>query len=218
MSTPILTTSAANNGLPQPVVSSSPRSPPEYTRSVCFKKSKWKTFKDAIRVGTGYGSKPPEWSGSMLDFSEPNNNAQDDEEDAVLDSDDLAWISGKDGGDNLALILVERSHSATSQGSPNHTSSQENFPNYHVEPGPKTDASDIANHYRLKGYENSLHGTRSSITTPFTWLWYRTVPWLRRAFRRYCYPEFYDPQVEAIYADRVYDSQKVRVSSAQYFL
>ncbi|KIM34323.1 hypothetical protein M408DRAFT_5593 [Serendipita vermifera MAFF 305830] len=202
MSKPILgpltpTVTPPSQGLPQPAVSS---------RSVGFQKSRWKAFKTAISIGTGYASKPPEWSGSTLDFSDSsgNNDALGDEEDAVLDSDDLAWISGKDGGDNLALILVERSHSATSQASPNHTSSHEKLPNYHVEPGPKTNVSDIADLYRLKGYEESLDGTHSRIT----WLWYRTVPWLRRSFRRYCYPEFNDPQVEAVYADRLYESQK----------
>jgi hypothetical protein len=121
-----------------------------------------------------------------------------------LGNDDLNWISGQDGGDNLALVLVERSHSATSHASPNPTSSQDNIPNYHPSPSYHN-----GNGYRLKGYENSLHETHMSVTTPFTWLWYRTIPWLRRAFLRYCYPEFNDPRVENMYAERLYESQKV---------
>jgi len=152
-------------GLPHPTLSS-PRTPLENGMSVGFRKSRWKAFKDAIRIGTGYASKPPEWSGSTLDFSERNNDAQGDEEDAVLDGDDLGWISGQDGGDALALVLVERSHSTASQASPNRTSSQEHLPNYHTQPVPRNNASDmdVADRYRLKGYEGSFHGTQSSIT------------------------------------------------------
>jgi hypothetical protein len=195
-----------DQGLPHPAVSPPP-SPQQHRLAVSFRKTRWKAFKDAIRIGTGYASKPPEWSGSTLDFGNNQDNTGD-EEDGVLEDGDPSWISGQDGGDNLALVLVERSHSATSQASPNPTSSQENIPNYHTAPAYHK-GSDMADDYRLKGYESSFHETRMSVATPFTWLWYHTIPWLRRAFLRYCYPEFNDPQVEKIYAERLYESQKV---------
>jgi hypothetical protein len=142
----------------------------------------------------------------MLNISDDETSALDDA-DAILDNDDLTWLSGQNGEDNLALILVERDHSAASQASPNPTASQEILANPTALHKP-----DIFNDhtYRLKGYEPSFQETNFSAFTPFSWIWYRAIPWLRKGFLRYCYPQFSEPQVERAYADRVYDSQKVR--------
>ncbi|PVG00732.1 hypothetical protein CPB86DRAFT_782280 [Serendipita vermifera] len=191
--------------LPVPAVSP-PLSHRERARStwILFHRAWWTTLKRAIKNGTGYASKPPEWSNSMLNVSDDETSASDDA-DAILDNDDLTWLSGQNGEENLALILVERDHSAASQASPHPTASQEALANPTVAHKP-----DIFNDhtYRLKGYEPSFQETNFSALTPFSWIWYRAIPWLRKGFLRNCYPQFSEPHVERAYADRVYESQK----------
>jgi hypothetical protein len=149
----------------------------------------------------------------MLDVSDHEKSTASDP-DAELDTDDLGWISGQNGEDVLSLILVERELSNASQASPGPTTSQENL--NVAQDTSNTNKIKISNDhtYRLKGYERSIHEAQAGALSPFVWVRYRAVPWIRRAFLRYCYPEFNDAHVERIYSDRVYDSQKV--SDATY--
>lgn len=142
----------------------------------------------------------------MLDVSD-HERSIGDEPDAPLEVDEVGWISGQNGEDDLSLILVERD---TSHGL---SASKENIHTVHdpVHPSKEKVANDDI--YRLKGYEASIDAADVGPPTPLIWLRYRLFPWLRRAFMRYCYPEFNDPQVETTYADRTYDSQKVRAET-----
>lgn len=197
--------------LPRPAVSS-PASHNASHRLIRIPINRWKSVWTGIKNGTGYATKQPEWSSSMLDVSDHEKSTTAEDGDADTDMDELAWISGQNGENNLSLILVERDSSNASQASPmGPTSSQDNL--HSTQDMTKSNKLKIANDhtYRLKGYDQPSVQTyrRGPLLTPFFWLRYRLFPWFRRAFLRYSYPEFNDPKVERTYSDRVYDSQKV---------
>ncbi|KAG8815334.1 hypothetical protein FRC17_000741, partial [Serendipita sp. 399] len=197
-----------NNDLPPPAVSPTPSHHSQHRRgALILFQSRWKSFKDAIKKGTGYSTKPMEWSSSLLNLSDHENSA-DDDPDAILDDEDLTWLSGQNGEDPLALILVDREPSTASQTSPNFTSSQENVTRqYGLNSANKTDVPNDQT-YRLKTYELSVQDSQHGAINPITWIRYRAFPWLKRAVLRYLYPVFSDPVVEDRYSERVYNSQK----------
>ena len=198
--------------LPRPVSSNRKSGATRTTSHLGLADGGWKRVLEALKRGTGYASKQPEWSNSLLDVSDDGGRTTTtvdggQKDDSGLEQDDLTWLSGKDNEETLALVLVERDSSANSQTSPYPTASQDNVttlppPNnpqqVHAVPDDRT--------YRLKEYEPSL---REGALTPWFWLRYRAFPLIQRAFMRFFYPQFGDPKVEATYSERVYDSQKV---------
>ncbi|KAG8822228.1 hypothetical protein FRC17_009615, partial [Serendipita sp. 399] len=210
----------ANDELPPPAVSPTPSHHSQHRRgALILFQSRWKSFKDAVKKGTGYSTKPMEWSSSLLNLSDHENSA-DDDPDAILDDEELTWLSGQNGEDPLALILVDREPSTASQASPHFTSSHENVPGqFGLNPANKPDVPNDQT-YRLKTYEPSVQDSQHGAISPITWIRYRAFPWLKRAVLRYLYPVFSDPVVEARYSERVYNSQKVlpRIPWASKFL
>lgn len=208
-------TNRENNvgGLPYPAVSSPTFHPSQ--RRLKSPTSRWKFLLHYIKNGTGYATKQPEWSSSILDVRDHEKSTGSDPQ-PEHDTDDLGWISGQNGEDVLSLILVERDHSNASQTSPGLNTSQDNL--NAAQDASHTNNIKISNDHthRLKGYEPSIHEFQLGALTPFVWVRYRVLPWIRRAFLRYCYPEFNDPHVERIYSDRVYDSQKVSDATCAY--
>ncbi|KAG8801718.1 hypothetical protein FRC16_011292 [Serendipita sp. 398] len=199
---------AGNDELPPPALSPTSSHHSHQRRApLILSQSRWTSFKNAIKKGTGYATKPMEWSSSLLNLSDHENSTNEDLDGVLLD-EDLTWLSGQNGEDSLALLLVERDHSTASQASPHLTASQENLTK---QPGSNSaNKTEVAQDhtYRLKAYEPSVPDVQFSAKTPIAWIRYRAFPWLKKAVLRYLYPEFSDITVEARYSERVYNSQK----------
>src|ERR1700744_5483602 len=81
--------------LPRPA-DSSPASNNASHRLIRIPINRWKSVWTGIKNGTGYATKQPEWSSSMLDVSDHGTSTGDDP-DGALEAEELEWISGQNG-------------------------------------------------------------------------------------------------------------------------
>ena len=191
---------------------------PGWARRV--KDAAWNTL---LGVGrrTGYLEKKPRWVSETLAYSSHTSSDADDFVD-----EDLHWLSGDDPDDpRLALILVEKDPTQFQTASLNALQNAGNVsskPVFH--PGDSQDNLVNANHHpnhRLKALYMRGFGPEQTRVSPIDTERgldslvgeIRRVSFFRackRYFDRFCFPEFNDPSVEAVYKDDTYRTSKVR--------
>jgi hypothetical protein len=169
---------------------------------------------------TGYLEEKPRWASETLAYSSHTSSDADDFVD-----EDLHWLSGDDPDEHrLALILVEKDPTQFQAASLNALQNTGNASKPVFHPGDSQDHLVNAGHqpnHPSKGlyirgfgpeqaHESSIDAERGSDSLVRD---LRRVPFFRKCklyFDRFSFPEFNDPDVEAVYRDDTYRNGKVR--------
>ena len=196
---------------------------PKLTWAQRVKEAAWYTLLD-VGHRTGYLEKKPRWVSETLAYSSHTSSDSDDFVD-----EDLHWLSGDDRGDGpdehrLALILVEKDPTQFQTASLNALQNTGNTSKPVFQPGDSQDHLLNTNHQPnhpfkelyIRGFgpeharESSLDAERGPDSLLFD---LRRVPFFRKCklyFDRFFFPEFNDPNVEAVYKADTYRNGKVR--------
>lgn len=183
------------------------------------KDAAWYTL---LEVGhkTGYLEKKPRWVSETLAYSSHTSSDADDFVD-----EDLHWLSGDDPDEHqLALILVEKDPTQFRTASRNALQNTDNASKPVFHPGESQDNLLNPNHqpnHRLKGLyirgfgpEQARESSTDAERGPDSLVHdLRRVPFFRKCklyFDRFFFPEFNDPNVEAVYKNDTYRNGKVR--------